>query len=217
MCWTRTPPLSRTERAARLYAGAEVLVKTVDSTLRGHVAAELRAAWAGSRKRAVILAPAFPAEGRVTVAGVQYVRGVPVHESDYARDPAHPVRCSDLATLFPEAVLAQPDGAAKLPELVDNGNLIVYSAAEDGDLDVLVAAVPRLDEVLWVGSPGLAAALARRCARASGSAGTTARSGQTSTDRGRQHQPGIPTAAGRAAHPGGRPGCHGRRRSDARP
>ena len=161
----------RTERAARLYADAEVLVKTVDSTLRGHVAAELRAAWAGSRKRAVILAPAFPAEGRVTVAGVQYVRGVPVHESDYARDPAHPVRCSDLATLFPEAVLAQPDGAAKLPELVDNGNLIVYSAAEDGDLDVLVAAIPRLDEILWVGSPGLAAALARRCARAPGSAG----------------------------------------------
>jgi uncharacterized protein YgbK (DUF1537 family) len=161
----------RTERAARLYAGAEVLFKTVDSTLRGHVAAELRAAWAGSGKRAVILAPAFPAEGRVTVVGVQYVRGVPVHESDYARDPAHPVRCSDLATLFPEAVLAQPDGAAKLPELVHNGNLIVYSAAEDSDLDVLVAAVPRLDEVLWVGSPGLAAALARRCARASGGTG----------------------------------------------
>jgi uncharacterized protein YgbK (DUF1537 family) len=159
----------RTERAARLFAGAEVLLKTVDSTLRGHVVAELRAAWAGSRKRAVILAPAFPAEGRVTVDGVQYVRGVPVHESDYARDPAHPVRCSDLATLFPEAVLAQPDRAAELPELVGNGNLIVYSAAEDRDLDVLVAAVPRLDEVLWVGSPGLAAALARRCARASGS------------------------------------------------
>ena len=159
-----------TERAARRYADTDVLVKTVDSTLRGHVAAELRAAWAGSRRRAVILAPAFPAEGRVTVAGVQCVRGVPVHESDYARDPAHPVRCSDLATLFPDAVLSQPDGAAEVPELVANGSLIVYSASEDGDLDVLVAAVPRLDEVLWVGSPGLAAALARRCARASGSA-----------------------------------------------
>ncbi|TGN65167.1 four-carbon acid sugar kinase family protein [Nocardioides eburneiflavus] len=161
----------RIKRAARRNASADVLLKTVDSTLRGHVAAELRSAWAGSRKRAAILAPAFPAEGRVTVAGVQYVRGVPVHESDYGRDPAHPVRCSDLATLFPDAVLSQRDEAAELPELVDNGNLIVYSASEDGDLDVLVAAVPRLDEVLWVGSPGLAAALARRCARASGSAG----------------------------------------------
>jgi uncharacterized protein YgbK (DUF1537 family) len=159
----------RTWRAARLFAGSELLFKTVDSTLRGHVAAEVRAAWAGSRRRAVVIAPAFPAEGRVTVKGAQYVRGLPVHESDYARDPVHPVRCSDLAMLFPEAVLSQPDRAAELPDLIENGGLIVCSAAEDGDLDRLVAAVPRLDEVLWVGSPGLAAALARRCARATGS------------------------------------------------
>ncbi|MGI5195125.1 four-carbon acid sugar kinase family protein [Streptomyces sp. CA-288835] len=161
---------SRTWRAARLFAGSELLFKTVDSTLRGHVAAEVRAAWAGSRRRTVVIAPAFPAEGRVTVEGVQYVRGVPVHESDFARDPVHPVRCSDLATLFPEAVVAGPGRAAELPELIGNGGLIVYSAAEDGDLDRLVAAVPRLDDVLWVGSPGLAAALARRCAHAAGSA-----------------------------------------------
>lgn len=160
----------RTWQAARLFTGSELLFKTVDSTLRGHVAAEVRAAWAGSRRRAVVIAPAFPAEGRVTVEGVQYVRGVPVHESDYARDPVHPVRCSDLAMLFPEAVLGRSDRAAELPELIGDGELIVYSAAEDGDLDRLVAAVPRLDEVLWVGSPGLAAALARRCARATGSA-----------------------------------------------
>ena len=81
---------SRTWRAARLFAGSELLFKTVDSTLRGHIAAEVRAAWAGSRRRAVVIAPAFPAEGRVTVQGVQYVRGVPLHESDYARDPVHP-------------------------------------------------------------------------------------------------------------------------------
>ncbi len=160
---------SRTRQAARLFAGSGLLLKTVDSTLRGHVAAEVRAAWAGSRRRAVVIAPAFPAEGRATVEGVQYVRGVPVHASEYARDPAHPVRCSDLAVLFPEAVLTRPDRAAELPRLIEGGGLIVCSAAEDGDLDRLVAAVPRLDEVLWVGSPGLAAALARRCARATGS------------------------------------------------
>ncbi|MFE7764433.1 four-carbon acid sugar kinase family protein [Streptomyces sp. NPDC057438] len=157
-------------RAARLFAGSELLFKTVDSTLRGHVAAEVRSAWAGSGRRAVVIASAFPAEGRVTVDGVQYVRGVPVHESDYARDPVHPVRCSDLAVLFPEAVSVQPDRAAELPELIGNGDLIVCSATVDGDLDRLVAAVPRLDEVLWVGSPGLAAALARRCARGTSSA-----------------------------------------------
>lgn len=160
----------RTRRAARLFAGSELLFKTVDSTLRGHVTAEVQAAWAGSRRRAVVIAPAFPAEGRVTVQGVQYVQGVPVHESDYGRDPVHPVRCSDLAVLFPGAVPWQPDRSTELPELIGNGDVIVCSAAEDSDLDRLVAAVPRLDDVLWVGSPGLAAALARRYARAGGSA-----------------------------------------------
>ncbi|MFF8410860.1 four-carbon acid sugar kinase family protein [Streptomyces omiyaensis] len=156
---------ARTERAARLFAGVGLLLKTVDSTLRGHVAAEVRAAWAGSRRRAVVVAPAFPAEGRVTVEGVQSVHGVPVHASDFARDPVHPVRCSDLTELFPEAVPAGPDEAAGLPGLVDDGRLVVWSARTDGDLDRLVAAVPRLADVLWVGSPGLAAALARRCVR----------------------------------------------------
>ncbi|MFF9573188.1 four-carbon acid sugar kinase family protein [Streptomyces sp. NPDC014685] len=161
-----------TERAARLSADAALLLKTVDSTLRGHVAAEVRAAWAGSGRRAVIIAPAFPAEGRVTVDAVQYVRGVPVHESDFARDPAHPVRCADLTELFPEAVAVGPDRVADLPARVGDGGPIVCSAASDADLDRLVAAVPHLDDVLWVGSPGLAAALARRCARRSG-AGVT--------------------------------------------
>ncbi|MFJ2092626.1 four-carbon acid sugar kinase family protein [Streptomyces sp. NPDC087901] len=159
---------ARTGRAARRFAASALLLKTVDSTLRGHVAAEVRAAWAGSRRRAVVIAPAFPAEGRVTVEGVQHVRGMPVHESDFARDPVHPVRCSDLRTLFPDAVPVGPDRAAELPGPIGRGALIVCSAATDGDLDRLVAAVPHLDDVLWVGSPGLAAALARRCARGDG-------------------------------------------------
>ncbi|MFD7629220.1 four-carbon acid sugar kinase family protein [Streptomyces sp. NPDC059851] len=158
--------VARTRQAASRFADADVLLKTVDSTLRGHVAAEVRAARSGSGRRAVIVAPAFPAEGRVTVGGVQYVRGVPVHESEFARDPAHPVRCSDLAELFPDAVPAGPDQAAELPRLLGAGAVVAYSAQRDADLDLLVASVPDPDEVLWVGSPGLAAALARHCARA---------------------------------------------------
>jgi uncharacterized protein YgbK (DUF1537 family) len=38
---------------------------------------------------------------------------------------------------------------------------VVADAGSDADLDRVVAAVP-IEQVLWVGSPGLAAALARR-------------------------------------------------------
>ncbi|MFJ9828593.1 four-carbon acid sugar kinase family protein [Streptomyces sp. NPDC101160] len=162
-----TGAAARTRRAAATYADAELVLKTVDSTLRGHVAAELRAALAGSGRRAAILAPAFPAEGRTTVAGVQYVRGVRVDASEFARDPAHPVRTADLARVLPEAVLVEPEpaGLAGLPRLVEKGGVFVCSAVSDADLDAVVAALPRAEEVLWVGSPGLADALARAHSR----------------------------------------------------
>ncbi|MFE2232368.1 four-carbon acid sugar kinase family protein [Streptomyces sp. NPDC059442] len=153
-----------TERAASAHAGADLLIKTVDSTLRGHIAAEIRAAREGSGRRAVVIAPAFPAEGRTTVAGVQHVRGVPVHESEFARDPVHPVVTSDLTLLLPEAEAVDAGDQKELdllPELLSRGGVCVCSAATDADLDRLVAAVPRPGDVLWVGSPGLAAALAR--------------------------------------------------------
>ncbi|MEV4944674.1 four-carbon acid sugar kinase family protein [Streptomyces sp. NPDC053755] len=155
----------RTRTAARAQARADLLIKTVDSTLRGHVAAEIRAAHAGSRRRAVLIAPAFPAEGRTTVDGVQHVHGVPVHETAFGRDPAHPVTVSDLGRLLPEAAVVGPDRLARLAGLVAEGGLVVCSATTDDDLDRIVAAVPEPGEVLWVGSPGLAAALARHHAR----------------------------------------------------
>ncbi|MFF2780316.1 four-carbon acid sugar kinase family protein [Streptomyces sp. NPDC058052] len=151
----------RTREAARALAGAGLLLKTVDSTLRGHVAAEIRAAREGSGRASVVIAPAFPAEGRTTRDGVQYVRGTRVDASEFARDPAHPVRTADLARILPEAVLVDPGRADALPELLADGGLFVCSAATDADLDRIVAAVPDHGAVLWVGSPGLAAALAR--------------------------------------------------------
>ncbi|MFF9018286.1 four-carbon acid sugar kinase family protein [Streptomyces sp. NPDC014870] len=149
-------------RFAEAFARSDLLIKTVDSTLRGHVAAEVRAAHAGSRRRAVVVAPAFPAEGRTTVRGVQYVHGVPVHETDFARDPVHPVRTADLTRLLPEAEVLEPEQFGKLPELIDGGGVFVCSAATDADLRLLVDSVPMPGDVLWVGSPGLAAALAGR-------------------------------------------------------
>ena len=162
-----------TERAASAHAGADLLIKTVDSTLRGHIAAEIRAAREGSGRRAVVIAPAFPAEGRTTVAGVQHVRGVPVHESEFARDPVHPVATSDLTRLLPEAEVVDAGDQKELdllPELLSGGGVFVCSAVTDADLDRLVAAVPRPGDVLWVGSPGLAAALARHHPRIPGAA-----------------------------------------------
>ena len=58
-------------------AGIERVYKKMDSVLRGHPGPELAAVLDVFRGRALV-APAFPAQGRVTHDGVQHAHGVPV-------------------------------------------------------------------------------------------------------------------------------------------
>ncbi|PYG27362.1 four-carbon acid sugar kinase family protein [Pelagimonas varians] len=60
----------RVENYARDTRSTPVMLKTVDSTLRGHVHEEIAAALRGSQRRRVVFAPAFPTAGRTTVDGI---------------------------------------------------------------------------------------------------------------------------------------------------
>nr|WP_199068510.1 four-carbon acid sugar kinase family protein [Chromobacterium sp. ASV5] len=135
-------------RLTRQLAPRALLYKTVDSTLRGHVTAELEACFKASGRKTVVFAPAFPAAGRTTVCGMQYVDGVPVAESVYGRDPAHPARHSALAALIPDCI----------------PHVILLDASTQDELDAQVAVVEDAESILWVGSPGMAMALAKRFA-----------------------------------------------------
>lgn len=142
-----------TAAGMRAVKGRRVLYKTIDSTLRGNIREEVHAALAASGRRTAVVAPAFPAGGRTTAGGVQLLDGVPIHMTVFADDPTHPVRSSTLADVLPESVPWAP--GRPLPD-----GMVFVDAATDADLDRVVADMP-LEEVLWVGSPGIAAALAR--------------------------------------------------------
>jgi uncharacterized protein YgbK (DUF1537 family) len=133
---------------ASQLAGRDILFKTVDSTLRGHVRVELEAAFRASGRGRLVLAPAFPAAGRTTLGGVQFVDGAPVSETVYGRDPAHPARTSVIAELVAPAI----------------GDAVILDAATQDELDSQIAALPDPKDILWAGSPGMALALARRVA-----------------------------------------------------
>ena len=100
----------RAERAAAAVSRAvaavpaALVVKRVDTTLRGNVASEVAAVLAGlpGQARALVV-PAFPDAGRTTAGGLHLVDGVPLAESFAAEDPLTPVRSSRVA-----AVLDQP-------------------------------------------------------------------------------------------------------------
>jgi uncharacterized protein YgbK (DUF1537 family) len=127
-------------------AGRTVFYKTVDSTLRGHVTKELEACFKASGRTSLVFAPAFPEAGRTTVMGIQLVGGVPVSESVYGRDPVHPARHSALAALIPDCIK----------------DVTLLDAVTQEELDSQVAAIQDPESILWVGSPGMALALARR-------------------------------------------------------
>lgn len=151
-----------TVRCMQRIKDADVLFKTIDSTLRGHVVAEVEAALAESGRSTAVIAPAFPAEGRTTLDGVQLVDGVPVAETHFGLDAANPAKESDIKMLFPEAGLIK--AASPWSYRVGTERILVADAGSDADLDGLVSHPDSLSDVLWVGSPGLAAAVARKCA-----------------------------------------------------
>ena len=152
--------------AAHAARGARIVYKKLDSTLRGNVAAELAAALGGARRDRVIVAPAFPAAGRITVGGIQRVHGVPVDETEMANDPHTPVReahvPSLLADTFSSVGLLSVEDLAE-PEFVrgavEDYECVVADAERDADLEALVRAVPDPAGLLWAGSAGLALAL----------------------------------------------------------
>ena len=146
---TRLDAIATVAAAAPLLAGADIAFKKLDSLLRGHPAAELAACLEAGAWRSIVVAPAFPAQGRVTRGGVQQ-----------ARDPDGGWRSVALplaALLAAEGLEAQPgDPALPLPR-----GICVFDAETEEDMG-RIAACGRAAEgpVLWCGSGGLGRALA---------------------------------------------------------
>jgi uncharacterized protein YgbK (DUF1537 family) len=97
---------------ARRRGARMQLVSRSDSTLRGHMMAEVAALQAvrremtGSGYDGVLLVPAFLEAGRVTAADIHWARTgaglVPVGETEFARDPAFGYTASDLRDFVAE-------------------------------------------------------------------------------------------------------------------
>jgi uncharacterized protein YgbK (DUF1537 family) len=155
---------ARVRDAMRAVAAAPIVLKKIDSTLRGHVGAEVAAALDASGRRVAVVAPAFPAEGRTTGGGVQLLDGEPVDRTRFARDPVSPVREAHLPTLLAGDGLddvrhVRAGDAAGLAEAIGRARCVVADADADADLEAVVRAVADPADVLWVGSAGLARAL----------------------------------------------------------
>ncbi|MCZ8519548.1 MULTISPECIES: four-carbon acid sugar kinase family protein [Paenibacillus] len=166
----------RTAAAARFAKGlgADCVYKKLDSTLRGNLGAELDAVYDELQPDFVLAAPAYPKMGRTVKEGRLYVHGIPLHETEFARDPRTPVRSSVIADilrgqtqrdsgLVPAALWRDGGGEAEslLRSFARRGiRYLIADAEEDGDLARMAEVLSRLPyAIVWAGSAGLAGEL----------------------------------------------------------
>jgi len=166
----------RSAALALRQAGWPLGFKKVDSTLRGHLSAELEELLALGVPRAWI-APAFPLNGRTVVDGILYVNGVPLGSTELSADGLAPIAAGKIAAALaaacepighlPAALYAQGAAAVAGQVRFDRARgcrATVCDATEQAHL-ALLARILKAPEIaapreLWVGSAGLARELA---------------------------------------------------------
>lgn len=160
-------------------ARPDMVYKKIDSTLRGNLGAEIDALMDGYDFTVAFLCPAFMECGRTVEDGHLLVDGTPVHQTAFANDPITPVRQSSVADIVretcgrsvgcvPLAVMEQGEGAIAscVADLQHKGHeIIVFDAVNAAHLHDLVSVGQRLGvPPLYIGSAGLASALANALA-----------------------------------------------------
>ncbi|MEU0071129.1 4-hydroxythreonine-4-phosphate dehydrogenase PdxA [Streptomyces sp. NPDC006332] len=164
----------RVHEALRAVPPDVLVLKKVDSLLRGNLAAETAAFADGAE--GVVVAPALPALGRTVRGGVVHLDGVPLHTTDAWRaesaapPPSIPAALDDCrTTLVPLDAVRGDALPAALRAAIAFGHLPVCDAETDTDLDLIVeAALACGPGVRLLGTGGLAASVGRLLRRTEG-------------------------------------------------
>jgi uncharacterized protein YgbK (DUF1537 family) len=119
-------------------AGAVWIYKKVDSVLRGHVIAEVQAIKRALGLKTALLVPANPCFGRIIRGGRYFVNGIPIEQTDFARDPEHPRTSSDVLALL-DVGGTQPVTVSRLAEPLPASGTILGEVSTSEDVQEWVA------------------------------------------------------------------------------
>ena len=123
----------------------------IDSRLRGHAAREIAAIHRIAPERAIVIAPALPAQGRIVRSGCVMSRAGPGEA--WMREPT--LLASELAALGLDVKARSPD-AVSTPQ-----GISLWDAETDHDLERIATIAVSRPDVILCGSSGVASALAR--------------------------------------------------------
>jgi D-threonate/D-erythronate kinase len=139
------------ERWLAALRGADLAFKKIDSLLRGRTVDEITACLDSGYFASAVIAPAFPAQQRITRDGRQYWRPAPTAAWQ-------PVEVELMAELRRRGL---PVRHARSSGDVAGRGLFLCDAVDEDDLAAIVHAGRGLSApVLWIGTAGLARALA---------------------------------------------------------
>lgn len=152
----------------------QLVFKKIDSTLRGNIGSEIDGLMTAYNLDLAAIAPAYPENGRYTIGGYQLVHGSLLEDLELASSG----ETQEMGSFVPSVLAAQTRRrighvgveTIRHSDVMGNtqaflhlgGGLLVFDSATPRDMDKVVAGLAALNgRVLWVGSAGLAAALAR--------------------------------------------------------
>ncbi len=144
-------------------ASFSVVMKKIDSTLRGNIVEEVREVAKRMQASIIVVATAFPDMGRICRDSVVYVHDKPLRETEHGKDPLKPVTEDNLSNLFSpfnRVVHLSVDTirARSWPMLRDG--VVVCDSTTNEDLNLIAEWALSLNrKVLFVGSAGLGEAL----------------------------------------------------------
>ncbi len=159
------PPAEAAARVQAVMDGSgpkpgDVFKKT-DSVLRGSVRAELEILVQTLGVRRCLLVPTNPPQGRTVERGRLLVRGVPLDQTEFARDPHHPARSADVRELLGQSV-AVPVVSLALGDPWPERGIFIGDARTDEDLRAWAARACDAGIPVAGSAPFLSAVLAHR-------------------------------------------------------
>lgn len=153
----------------------QLVMKKIDSTLRGNIGIEIQALMDFGNFEIAVVVPAYPRKGRITVGGYQLVHQHLLENSEVAKDPKFPITKSKVSDIIRKQTLMSV-GEVEIKDIRDGMirsridtclregvRVVAMDSASDTDLENIVSQIQKNGvRVLWVGSAGLAEALAKR-------------------------------------------------------
>lgn len=143
------------------FEAYQYVIKKVDSTLRGNVAEEIAAVDKCFKSELIIFAPALPDLNRTTEDGIQKLNGVPISETEMAKDLKKPVTEDNLKNIlekvFDEKIIQVGLEEAQNGFMLDGARIYTFDAILNSDLIKIISCAKKCKKrILWVGTAAIA-------------------------------------------------------------